>query len=127
MVHSASTLQPQSIRLLLSLAAIFDFDIWTSDVRQAYLQSAEPLARDIFIAHPVPEFELEPSQCLKLLKHLYGLCESGDLWHETLDKHHREDLGMNPMRSDPALYTYMKKGILKTFFWRICSRSHSSR
>ena len=40
MVHSTSTLQPQSVRLLLALAAIFEFDIWTSDVRQAYLQSA---------------------------------------------------------------------------------------
>ena len=55
MVHSTSTLQPQSIRLLLALAAVFDFDIWTSDVRQAYLQSAEPLAGDIFIRSPVKE------------------------------------------------------------------------
>ncbi len=85
MVHSASTLQPQSIRLLLALAAMHGFDIWTSDVRQAYLQSAEPLARDIFIEKPVPEFELAPEQCLQLLKPLYGLCESGDLWHKTLD------------------------------------------
>ena len=65
MVHSTSTLQPQSVRLLLALAAIFEFDIWTSDVRQGYLQSVEPLARDIFIRKPVPEFELAPSQCLK--------------------------------------------------------------
>ena len=113
MVHSNSTLQPQSIRLLGALAAVIDFDIWTSDVRQAYLQSAGPLARDIFIRKPVQEFELDPSQCFNLLKTLYGLGESGDLWHQTLANHHREELGMKPLRSGPALYTFTENGLLK--------------
>lgn len=112
MVHNATTLQPQSIRLLLALAAIHDFDIWTADVRQAYLQSDEMLARELFITNLVPEFELRPEQCLKLLKPLYGLCDSGDLWHKTLDKHHRCDLEMTPFRSDPALYRIMTDGVL---------------
>lgn len=34
-MHSTSTLLPHSTRLLLALASIFCFDIWTSDVRQA--------------------------------------------------------------------------------------------
>lgn len=113
MVHSATTLQPQSIRLLLALANIHGFDVWSSDVRQAYLQSAEPLAREIFIDKPVPEFELEPHQCLQLMKPLYGLCESGDMWHRTLDDHHRNDLGMSPFRSDPAMYKIMADGMLQ--------------
>lgn len=112
MVHSAATLQPQSIRLLLALAAAFGFDIWSADVRQAYLQSSEALSRDIFITKPVAEFELQPEECLKLLKPLYGLCDSGDLWHKTLDDHHRRDLGMTPFRSDPALYRLMANGLL---------------
>ena len=33
MVHSATSLQPQSIRLLLALATMFGFNIWTADVR----------------------------------------------------------------------------------------------
>ena len=69
--------------------------------------------REIYINKPVPEFELNPDQCLQLLKPLYGLCDSGDLWHDTLDKHHREDLGMKPVRSDPALYIWMVNGLLK--------------
>lgn len=112
MVHSTTTLQPQSVRLLLALAAMHNFHIWTSDVRQAYLQSAQPLTRDIFIDKPVPEFELQPSQCLQLLKPLYGLCESGDHWHETLDKHHREELRMTPFKCDPALYYKMMNNVL---------------
>ena len=113
MVHSATTLQPQSVRLMLAMSAMHDFEIWTSDVRQAYLQSAEPLGRDIFIKTPVPAFNLKPDECLKLLKPLYGLCESGDLWHATLDKHHRKDLGMVPLRSDPSLYALKSNGKLE--------------
>jgi len=50
---------------------MYGFDIWTSDVRQAYLQSAEPVSRDKFVTKPFPEFELDPSQCLQLPKPLY--------------------------------------------------------
>ena len=112
MVHTSQTLQLASIRLMLAFASIFDFDVWISDVRQAYLQSEEPLSKAIYIDRPCPEFSLNPDQCLQLLKPLYGLCESGDLWHATLDRHHRKDLGMKPLDSDPALYHLMIDGIL---------------
>ena len=69
--------------------------------------------RDIFIKDPVPEFELDASQCLQLLRPLYGLCESGDLWHATLDSHHRKDLGMESTRLDSAFYIWIVNGLLK--------------
>lgn len=108
MVHTTQTLQPSSIRLLLTTAAMFNFDIWTSDVKQAYLQAAEPLSREVYIKRAVPEFELSPHECLQLLRPLYGLCESGDLWFETLTNHHRDKLGMASARSDAALFSKMK-------------------
>ena len=112
MFHTATTLQPQSIRLPIALSSMNDFDIWTSDVRQAYLQSSEPLQRDIFIRKPVAEFELESYEFLELLKPQYGLCESGDLWHKTLDEHHCKDLKMTDFRFDPALYHLKQDGHL---------------
>ena len=35
------------------------------------------------------------------------------MWHATLDNHHIQDLGMRPLRSDPALYLMMTNGLLK--------------
>lgn len=104
MVHSSTTLQPQSIPFILGLEILFGFEIWAEDLRQEYLQLAEPLIRDIFIKNPTKEFELEPSKCLQLLKPLYGLCESEDMWHDKLDRKHLEDLGMKIFRIDSALH-----------------------
>lgn len=39
------------------------------------------------------EYALNESEFLKLLKHLCGLCESGDLWNDTIEKYHSKDLG----------------------------------
>lgn len=113
MVRSASTLQPQSIPMFLALSRLLDFDLCTSNVRQAYLQWSEALTWDIFIRQPVLEVELKPSRGLKLLKPLYGLYESGDLWHATLDRHHRLDLKMTPLRSTTALYISMENEVLR--------------
>lgn len=113
MVHTSTTLQTASVRLLLPLAAIFGLDVWTSDVRQAYLQAAVPLVRDIYRKNPAAEFELSSEQFLQLLKPLYGQCESEDIWHDTFNRHHREDLGMVPFKFDPALYHFMCNRILR--------------
>ena len=67
MVHTSQTLQPASVRLMLSFASMFGFEVWTSEVRQAYLQSAEPLSRAIYIHKPSPEFSLDPEECLQQL------------------------------------------------------------
>lgn len=42
-VHTFQNIQPSSIRLLLTTAAMLNFEIWVSDVRQTYLQSFEAL------------------------------------------------------------------------------------
>ena len=58
MVHSSQTLQPATIRLMLALAVMLGYEIWISDVKQAYLQSKDGLQRPIFIKDLVEEFEL---------------------------------------------------------------------
>lgn len=110
MFYPTPTMQPQSVSILLFLAAIQHFHIYTSVFWQGYLQVAEPGTREAFVTKPVPEFDLDQSKRFKLLKLLYGLCGSGDMWHGTLCKRNLNNLGMKPLRSDPALCILRNKG-----------------
>ena len=61
-VHSANTLKQSSIRIMLALASILGFDMWATDINQAYLQSASELKREIFVRPDV--LELSPDHLL---------------------------------------------------------------
>jgi hypothetical protein len=106
LVHDAHTSKQQSTKLLIGLAAIFGNRIFPTGVTQAYLQSAEPLMRDVYIK-PSAEFELNATQMLKLLRPLYGLADSGDYWGSTLLNHLNEELGMKQTVGDPAMFFKM--------------------
>jgi Reverse transcriptase (RNA-dependent DNA polymerase) len=102
MAHTASTLRQRSVRLLLALAAIFGLEVWSTDVAQAYLQSAVPLQRDIVCK--TDALELGPNEILKLVLPLYGLSESGDYWGATCVEHHLTDLQFNQSKLDFSLF-----------------------
>ena len=114
MMHTSQTVQSSSVRILLSLAAMHLFDVWTADVKQAYLQAALPLSRELLIKNAPREFELNPSECFQLLKPLCGLCESGDLWKKTLLDHHVYDLSMKSLGSDQSPYFSLKFYIISS-------------
>ena len=102
-MHDSQTVHSSSIRILVALAAIFDFTVWSSDVKLAYLQSKEPMNRRVFIRDPALQFGLADGQYLELLKPLYGLSDSGDNWHATLQKHLVNDPGLSPNKVDSSL------------------------
>ena len=103
LVHDNPTARQFSVKILIGLAAIFGFRLFSTDVTQAYLQSAEKLMRDVYIK-PSAEFELSPDLLLKLLKPLYGLADSGDYWGRTLRDHILKDMGMSATTTDGAFF-----------------------
>ena len=103
LVHDSATSRQVSARILVGLAAIFGFRLFSTDVTQAYLQSSSDLMREVYIK-PGKEFNLQPGEILKLLRPLYGLADSGDYWGATYSKHITEDLGMQPCVGDSAMF-----------------------
>jgi hypothetical protein len=101
-VHNSPNLRQDTSRLVLALASICGFEVWTLDISQAFLQAANENMRDIFLQPPT-EMELSPDKFLELMKPLYGLCDSGYRWHHTVRHHHVQDLQMEPLDADPSL------------------------
>ena len=101
-VHVGRTLSQSSVRMLLALAAILGFDVWTEDIKQAYLQSASALRRRIFVKPG--ELHLGKDEFLQLILPLYGLSESGDYWSRTLTDHCLSQIGMQQTSSDLSLF-----------------------
>lgn len=117
LVHDITTLRQSSIRLIMSLATIKQFDIFSHDVTQAYLQSEDALSREVYILphkRDLKYFSIGEHQALKLLKPLYGTCDAGDYWYETISRHAKNDLGMIATKGDPSLYYELDaNGILR--------------
>ena len=51
-VKEAPTVLRSSVRLILILCAVFEFKLWSRDVKQALIQSDYPLQRSLYIKPP---------------------------------------------------------------------------
>jgi hypothetical protein len=77
----APVVKPQSTRLLMHLAAVFNLEIHLIDITRVYLNSM--LNESIYMMQP-PGYAQEPSKVCLLNKTLYGLKWSGHEWHKLL-------------------------------------------
>ncbi len=109
LVHDSTTARQSSVRLLVDLASVMDFDVWTDEIFQAYLQSASSLLREIYL-RPNRQLKKHAGYVLKLLRPFYGSADSGGYWHATFAKHLTDVLNMKPAASDMSLFCRRVRG-----------------
>ena len=119
-VNQAPELLRGSLRLVLTLESIYSFDLFLRDVKQAFVQSSDPLNRELYISpkrHPsvLELMGYPPNYMLKAHKPLYGLSESPGYWWVTFKRYHIEDLGMFQSVMDLCLFFRKNNGKLQGF------------
>jgi hypothetical protein len=90
-----------SLRTLLSLAAVHDYEIKQMDVKTAFLHGE--LEEEVYIY--APEGAGYPDGAiLKLQKSLYGLKQAPRVFNSALDNHLVNNMGFRKCASDPCVY-----------------------
>ena len=95
-----------TLRVLLALAASYDWEIHQMDVKNAYLNGK--LTETIYMRQP-PDFidEEHPKYVCRLARGLYGLRQSGRVWYQTLANAFK-DLGFDVCAVDHAVFVSRK-------------------
>jgi hypothetical protein len=94
-----------SLRLLLSIATVLDYEVHQMDVVTAFLNGT--LEEEIYMEAP-PGFE-ENDSVWQLLKALYGLRQAPNVWNKDFDKT-MVDLGFMRLKTDTSLYVRTNDG-----------------
>lgn len=95
-----------TIRLLLSLVTFLRFDIWTADIKGAYLQSG-PIKREVYVRPPKDYTNMTNTRrevLWKLLKLPYDIVEAGRQWKLALEEWMLTNGGLNRVHGVSQLF-----------------------
>jgi Reverse transcriptase (RNA-dependent DNA polymerase) len=109
LVHTANTVSHAYFRLMMALASIFRLPIASTDVAQAFLQSAMKLLRKLYLRGPTHDgigavLDLKQGELVQVLTPLFGLGDAGDYWGSTLNAHLTGPLNFTGMNGNFACY-----------------------
>ena len=92
----------KSIRILLAIAAYYDYEIWQMDVKTAFLNGS--LEEDVYMTQPEgfvdPRF---PKMVCKLRRSIYGLKQASRRWNIRFDETVKE-FGFIQNEDEPCVY-----------------------
>ena len=96
----APVMRFDTLRTLLAIAAVKDWNIVQLDVKGAYLNGK--LKEEIFMKQP-NGYEDGTTRVCRLLRNLYGLKQAGNVWNEDFNCT-MEELGYSRLRTDYCAY-----------------------
>jgi len=103
-----STVRLESLRTFLAIGACLDYEIHQTDVVSAYPRSV--LHAEVFMRAP-KGFEIPLGKCLRVLKSLYGLKQSGREWYLEAARGLSE-LGLEPTFADACVFVRKDKKLI---------------
>ncbi|KAI3744875.1 hypothetical protein L1987_57971 [Smallanthus sonchifolius] len=92
----------KSIRILLAIAAYYDYEIWIMDVKTMFLNGH--LTEDVYMVQPKGFEDLKnPNKVCKLNKSMYGLKQASESWNLRFDQKTKE-FGFVKNEDEPCVY-----------------------
>ncbi|GJQ98268.1 retrotransposon protein, putative, ty1-copia subclass [Tanacetum coccineum] len=92
----------RAIRILIAIAAYYDYEIWQMDVKTAFLNGR--LDEDIYMEQPEgyvnPKY---PNRVCKLQRSIYGLKQASRQWNKRFDEEIKR-FGFTQNRDEPCVY-----------------------
>ncbi|GJT26870.1 retrotransposon protein, putative, ty1-copia subclass [Tanacetum coccineum] len=92
----------RAIRILIAIAAYYDYEIWQMDVKTAFLNGR--LDEDIYMEQPEgyvnPKY---PNRVCKLQRSIYGLKQASRQWNKRFDEEIKK-FGFTQNRDEPCVY-----------------------
>lgn len=91
-----------------SYISLLSFEIWSQDVRQAYLKSGETSAKDIY--RTTERVQSVSRRIIRTIEAAIRSSKSGDYWCRAIVKHLTQDLNMSRTKGDLCLFFKIQKG-----------------
>ncbi|GJW02186.1 retrotransposon protein, putative, ty1-copia subclass [Tanacetum coccineum] len=92
----------KAIRILISIVAFYDYEIWQIDVKTAFLNGY--LDEDIYMVQPEGFVDPNhPKKVYKLQRYIYGLKQASRSWNKRFDEEIKR-FGFNQNLDEPCVY-----------------------
>ncbi|GJS81211.1 retrotransposon protein, putative, ty1-copia subclass [Tanacetum coccineum] len=105
----------RAIRILIAIAAYYDYEIWQMDVKTAFLNGR--LDEDIYMEQPEgyvnPKY---PNRVCKLQRSIYGLKQASRQWNKRFDEEIKK-FGFTQNRDEPCVLRKVKDYLGKCYFY----------
>ena len=100
----------KSIRILLTIAVYYDYEIWKMDVKTAFLN--RNLLEDVYMKQPEGFVDPKnPNKVCKLQRSVYGLKQASPSWNLHFDEKVKE-FGFLKNEDEPCVYKKASRSIV---------------